>query len=141
MWEGEELEDAWREREFVAWMLGLLRAEEEGGGGGGAPSIECVKAQKRNNPSQTHSSQVHFLQKMWVRPKRCHHKRNDSPLHLSSCSHHLAPTIGPSRSCLGLLYMGGLLSRRGASVRLASWNVAAVNNNPFEYYTTLADPR
>jgi len=37
--------------------------------------------------------------------------------------------------------MGGLLSRRGASVRLASWNVAAVNNNPFEYYTTLADPR
>ena len=88
---------------------------------------------------RTHHKCIFY--KRWVRPKRCHHKRNEGELHLSSCSHHLAPTIGPSRSCLGLLYMGGLLSRRGASVRLASWNVAAVNNNPFEYYTTLADPR
>ena len=63
-------------------------------------------------------------------------KETTRALHLSSCSRHLAPTI--DRLALS---MGGLLSRRGASVRLASWNVAAVNNNPFEYYTTLADPR
>lgn len=135
-------------------MLGLLRAEEEGGGGGGAPSIECVKAQKRNNPSQTHSLQVHFSHMTGEAPRSPHSKRilqrnsvvqNPKETTLPA-SLQLQP---PSRSqpsdrlstSRSLLYMGGLLSRRGASVRLASWNVAAVNNNPFEYYTTLADPR
>ena len=130
-------------------MLGLLRAEEEGGGGGGAPSIECVKAQKRNNPSQTHSLQVHFSHMTGEAPRSPHSKRilqqnsvvKRRCLHLSSAATISLPSSDRLSTSRSLLYMGGLLSRRGASVRLASWNVAAVNNNPFEYYTTLADPR
>ena len=36
--------------------------------------------------------------------------------------------------------MAGLTSRFSSSLRVASWNLAAVNNNPFEYWLTLKDP-
>lgn len=38
------------------------------------------------------------------------------------------------------LTAGGACGNRTRALRVATWNVAAVNNNPFEYFVTHDDP-